>query len=873
MLDFIRRRSASRRSMTRRFLRSIRCETLEVRLNPAINVAVVGTGGASDDSGFAAIVNQLNDDTYFDFSATLVNASQVDSAAELSAYNAVVIGATGAPTNGDPFDNTAFTSALRAWVEAGGGVVMSGPGVFGAGSGTGAPIPDIDAIIPVVTSGSSIPNQAAPVTISATSHPVTNGVSSFTLSANDFVELPASGADPGATILGTTNGGPSVVVGSAVSGRGMFLGPIYSATPAPSGPYNSSELRTGNPDRLLEQAVNWAANGSTGGSNQAPTDIALAGSVVAENQPIGTSVGTLSATDPDAGDTHTFTLVAGAGSTDNGSFQIVGNALRTNTVLDFEAQSNYSIRVRATDLGGLSFDKIFSITATNVNESPTNIQMAGGSISENQPVGTDVATFSSTDPDASNTFTYSLVSGSGSTGNSSFTISGNTLKSAVTFNYATQSSYSIRVRTTDQGSLFYDKVFTVTINPQGGGGGGNTPPTLAGVPVSVNINEGQTVAFTATATDPDAGQTLTFSLAGAPAAATIDSASGAFSWTPGEADGPDTFVFNVQVSDGTATTAKTVFVIVREANTAPTLAGVSTTPLTEVPGDVLTFTASATDPDQVGGLPNSKFFSLVNAPAGASIDPDTGEFTWNTAGAAAGKYIFKVRVADDGVPALTDTKTMTVTVATATLQNGDLLVGATNGPDVITVGLAKDPSLVNVVVNKLSVGNFVLANINRVIVHGLDGNDRITIAPKITRTAMLFGEGGNDKLTGGGGNDVLVGGDGKDSLTGGLGNDVLIGGAGADLLAGGAGDDLLVSGVSALDADTAGLDGILTKWTAGTDYFVRITDLTTTDLVPGTTVADDTDLDVLAGGAGRDWYLAGVADHAALTLDETRTTI
>ena len=88
-----------------------------------------------------------------------------------------------------------------------------------------------------------------------------------------------------------------------------------------------------------------------------------------------------------------------------------------------------------------------------------------------------------------------------------------------------------------------------------------------------------------------------------------------------------------------------------------------------------------------------------------------------------------------------------------------------------------------------------------------------------------------------------------------------------------AGDDLLVSGVSALDADTAGLDRILLKWNAGTDYFVRITDLTTTDLIPGTSVVDDTDTDVLAGGAGRDWSLAGVFDHVTLALDETRTTI
>src|SRR5262249_59916607 len=50
-----------------------------------------------------------------------------------------------------------------------------------------------------------------------------------------------------------------------------------------------------------------------------PTDIALSGSSVPENQPAGTTVGTFSTTDPDVGDTFTYTLVSGAGGTDNAS--------------------------------------------------------------------------------------------------------------------------------------------------------------------------------------------------------------------------------------------------------------------------------------------------------------------------------------------------------------------------------------------------------------------------------------------------------------------------------------------------------------------------------------------------------------------------
>jgi hypothetical protein len=42
-----------------------------------------------------------------------------------------------------------------------------------------------------------------------------------------------------------------------------------------------------------------------------PTDIALSNGSVAENQPVDTVVGVLSTTDPNVGDTFTYTLVGG----------------------------------------------------------------------------------------------------------------------------------------------------------------------------------------------------------------------------------------------------------------------------------------------------------------------------------------------------------------------------------------------------------------------------------------------------------------------------------------------------------------------------------------------------------------------------------
>jgi VCBS repeat-containing protein len=106
--------------------------------------------------------------------------------------------------------------------------------------------------------------------------------------------------------------------------------------------------------------------------NEAPTDIALSPLSIAENQPAGTTVGTFSTTDPDVGDSHTYMLVSGTGSTDNGSFSIDASGhLKTAASFDFETKNSYSIRVRSTDAGGLYVEKVFTISITNVNEAPT----------------------------------------------------------------------------------------------------------------------------------------------------------------------------------------------------------------------------------------------------------------------------------------------------------------------------------------------------------------------------------------------------------------------------------------------------------------------------------------------------------------------
>jgi len=145
---------------------------------------------------------------------------------------------------------------------------------------------------------------------------------------------------------------------------------------------------------------------------------------------------------------------------------------------------------------------------------------------------------------------------------------------------------------------------------------------------------------------------------GEPAGATINGTTGVFSWTPAEVQGPGNYTFTVRVSDGVTHSHSSVTVHVNEVNAAPALATVGDESV--MLGSSVAFTATATDSD----LPaNSLAFSLAaGAPAGASINPATGQFAWSPTLAQAGIHNITVRVTDNGTPSLGDSETITVAV-------------------------------------------------------------------------------------------------------------------------------------------------------------------------------------------------------------------
>ena len=110
--------------------------------------------------------------------------------------------------------------------------------------------------------------------------------------------------------------------------------------------------------------------------NTAPTDLAIDGEdtdSVNENLAVATSIGVLTTVDPDAGDTHTYSLTCASAGADDGLFQISASELQTNTVFDVENPTDtntdgiYEVCIVSTDDGSPAefYEETITITINN----------------------------------------------------------------------------------------------------------------------------------------------------------------------------------------------------------------------------------------------------------------------------------------------------------------------------------------------------------------------------------------------------------------------------------------------------------------------------------------------------------------------------
>jgi hypothetical protein len=308
-----------------------------------------------------------------------------------------------------------------------------------------------------------------------------------------------------------------------------------------------------------------------------------------------------------------------------------------------------------TDNGApvLSATNAFQVIVTEVNLAPVLVVPPDQTIRE--VLDTLVVTFRVIDPDEpANAFLFSLVSAPAG-------VQIDPHSGVLTWTPAEEQGPStnvITVEVADSGSppLSSQGSFQVVVTEV------NTVPALV-VPRNLQIDELSTLVVTNIVGDVDLPRnTITFSLESAPKGVLLDPETGVLTWTPSEEQGPSTNLITVKATDDGIppfSDTHSFTVVVKEVNAPPVLAYIADQVV--LMGSELVITNFATDTD----LPaNHLTFSLdPGAPPDVLIDPSTGRLTWiPDVGQGPSTNQIVVRVTDDGVPPLSDSRLFKVIV-------------------------------------------------------------------------------------------------------------------------------------------------------------------------------------------------------------------
>ncbi len=222
-------------------------------------------------------------------------------------------------------------------------------------------------------------------------------------------------------------------------------------------------------------------------------------------------------------------------------------------------------------------------------------------------------------------------------------------------------------------NTFYD-LFALTVtavnqNPPAITGNVLDPTATNHAPVigaigNKTVNEGQLLQFTVSATDQD-GNALSFAGSNLPTGASLtdnNNGTAAFSWTPGFNQAGNYLNVTVTVTDNGSPpqNASAQFTItVGNVNRPPVLGAIGNKTVNE--GQLLQFTASATDPDG-----DTLSFAGSNLPTGASVTDNhngTAAFSWTPGFNQAGNYLnVTVTATDNGSPPQNASAQFTITV-------------------------------------------------------------------------------------------------------------------------------------------------------------------------------------------------------------------
>jgi endonuclease G len=284
-----------------------------------------------------------------------------------------------------------------------------------------------------------------------------------------------------------------------------------------------------NVPQIVQNSIEAGSNGTN------PPGVANESASTDEDQPVNV---TLNAVSPDPAATYSYTIST---SPAHGTLSASGATYTYTPAPNYNGTDSFTFRVN--DGHATSNTATVSLTIRPVNDAPVLTAVPSSLTVDELTAASFTANANDVDGDS---VTFSLVGAPAGA-----TIASNGAFSWTPSEAQGPASYTFTVHASD-GTASADAPVTIVVNEV------NNVPVLASISAQTVIL-GNTLTFGASATDSDVpAQTIVYGLSSAPAGASIDTATGAFTWTPSGAQAGLTFNFTVTATDGVATTSTPV---------------------------------------------------------------------------------------------------------------------------------------------------------------------------------------------------------------------------------------------------------------------------------------------------------------------------
>lgn len=310
----------------------------------------------------------------------------------------------------------------------------------------------------------------------------------------------------------------------------------------------------------------------------------------------------------------TYNTSPSSGTGTGGGLSATGTLFRTVTGL--RCGTTYYYRGRATNSAGTGYSHTSSFPSFSTTACPDLQSASLPNVDEGQNDSVFLNSGEFSNP-GNLSITWSLIGA-----DSDISISGNNSAATISWNLVgnqnpiSSDTFTVRARYNRGDGVFVNEQqsYTISVNLV------NDDPVIGNI-TNDTINELGTFSDTASATDPE-GQTISYSLIGAPSGMTINSSTGAISWTTD--NNPQQFNnVTVRATDtGGAFSEDDFTVEVNLVDDAPVLPTLSDTVIAE--DSIFNLSAAATDPEG-----DTLTYSLTTFPAGMTINASTGAITWD----------------------------------------------------------------------------------------------------------------------------------------------------------------------------------------------------------------------------------------------------